>query len=110
MSFVAITPLAALSAQLSKVKTGALVIFGEDDTFTATGTQQLLDGIEGSGKMVSVTSVSSDLSEGVGGFLSGSHAAEPGVFYFLLLPPLPAISGSVIFMFFVSRSAIGSER
>lgn len=43
-----------LSAQLKKIKTGALVLFGEDDTFTATGAQQLLDGIEGSKKMVSV--------------------------------------------------------
>lgn len=45
-----------LSAQLKNVKTGALVLFGEDDTFTATGAQQLLDGIKGSTKMVSVMS------------------------------------------------------
>ncbi|CAM9338269.1 unnamed protein product [Ectocarpus sp. 12 AP-2014] len=34
--------------ELKHIKTGALVLFGEDDTFTATGAQQLLDGIEGS--------------------------------------------------------------
>lgn len=50
-----INPFVALSAQLKNVKTGALVLFGEDDTFTATGAQQLLDGIEGSRKMVSVS-------------------------------------------------------
>eukprot|EP00752_Nemacystus_decipiens_P008312 g7430.t1 len=39
------------TAELKKISTGALVLFGEDDTFTATGAQQLLDGIEGSTKM-----------------------------------------------------------
>ncbi|CAN0428189.1 unnamed protein product, partial [Ectocarpus fasciculatus] len=39
--------------ELENIKTGALVLFGENDTFTATGAQQLLDGIEGSRKVVS---------------------------------------------------------
>ncbi|CAM9610803.1 unnamed protein product [Scytosiphon promiscuus] len=37
--------------ELKKIKTGALVLFGKDDSFTSTGTQQLLDGIEGSREM-----------------------------------------------------------
>lgn len=43
----------SIDAQLKRIKTGALVLFGEDDTFTATGAQQLLDGIEGSRKKAS---------------------------------------------------------
>eukprot|EP00903_Cladosiphon_okamuranus_P013235 g12341.t2 len=39
------------TAELKNVKAGALILFGEDDTFTATGAQQLLDGIKGSTKM-----------------------------------------------------------
>lgn len=46
-----------LLLQLENIKTGALVLFGENDTFTATGTQQLIDGIEGSRKVVSDGSV-----------------------------------------------------
>ena len=42
-----------LLLQLAKIKTGALVMFGNDDTFTAAGAQQLLDGIKGSRAMVS---------------------------------------------------------
>ncbi|CAM9755564.1 unnamed protein product [Pylaiella littoralis] len=38
------------TTELKRIKTGALVLFGEDDTFTATGAQQLLNGIEGSRK------------------------------------------------------------
>ncbi|CAM9739678.1 unnamed protein product [Ectocarpus sp. 6 AP-2014] len=37
--------------ELENIKTGALVLFGENDTFTATGAQQLIDGIEGSRKV-----------------------------------------------------------
>ena len=43
----------SLLRQLAKIKTGALVMFGTDDTFTAAGAQQLLDGIKGSKAMVS---------------------------------------------------------
>lgn len=39
------------TAELAKIKTGALVMFGKDDTFTAAGAQQLLDGIKGSKAM-----------------------------------------------------------
>lgn len=42
-----------LLRQLAKIKTGALVMFGTDDTFTAAGAQQLLDGIKGSKAIVS---------------------------------------------------------
>lgn len=53
-----VTPVSALvpavPPQLKKIKTGALVLFGKDDSFTSTGTQQLLDGIEGSREMVSL--------------------------------------------------------
>lgn len=41
------------ACQLENIKTGALIMYGEDDNFTNTGTQQLLDGIKGSKKMVS---------------------------------------------------------
>lgn len=40
------------TCKLKRINTGALVLFGEDDAFTATGTQQLLDGLEGSTKLV----------------------------------------------------------
>lgn len=61
--------------QLKKIKTGALVLFGEDDTFTATGAQQLVDGIDRSKKMVSARQSESGQVSKARYFSNGSHGA-----------------------------------